>query len=139
MKQQRQAESAAHHRRTRHGARFRTYAGRWRYVDRGATFYFDAGKAVYELVDPQGTAYVMQALCIGVDPTMSEASLLTLGERLHMPDGWTYRTRILHEELVIDTTIAQQRFTTDCEVCCRPFEVFAECEPGEILSLEVQA
>ena len=42
-------------------------------------------------------------------------------------------------ELVIDTTIAQQRFTTDCEVCCRPFEVFAECETGEILSLEVQA
>ena len=42
-------------------------------------------------------------------------------------------------ELVIDTTIAQQRFTTDCEVCCRPFEVFAECEPGEIVSLEVQA
>jgi len=38
-------------------------------------------------------------------------------------------------ELVIDTTIAQQRFTTDCEVCCRPFEVFAECEPGEIISL----
>lgn len=42
-------------------------------------------------------------------------------------------------ELVIDTTIAHQRFTTDCEVCCRPFEVFAECEPGEILSLEAQA
>ena len=42
-------------------------------------------------------------------------------------------------ELLIDTTIAQQRFTTDCEVCCRPFEVFAECEPGEIISLEVQA
>ncbi len=42
-------------------------------------------------------------------------------------------------ELMIDTTIAQQRFTTDCEVCCRPFEVFAECEPGEIISLEVQA
>jgi len=40
-------------------------------------------------------------------------------------------------ELVIDTGIASQRFTTDCEVCCRPFEVFAECEPGEIVSLEV--
>ena len=40
-------------------------------------------------------------------------------------------------ERVIDTTIAQQRFTTDCEVCCRPFEVCAECEPGEILSLDV--
>ena len=40
--------------------------------------------------------------------------------------------------LVIDTTAPRQRFTTDCEVCCRPFEVVAECEPGEILSLEVQ-
>jgi hypothetical protein len=42
-------------------------------------------------------------------------------------------------DLVVDTTIATQRFTTDCEICCRPFEVFAECEPGEILSLETQA
>lgn len=40
-------------------------------------------------------------------------------------------------ELMIDTSVASQRFTTDCEVCCRPFEVFAECEPGEILSLDV--
>ena len=40
-------------------------------------------------------------------------------------------------ELVLDTNIASQRFTTDCEVCCRPFEVAAECEPGEILSLMV--
>ena len=39
--------------------------------------------------------------------------------------------------LVIDTSIANQRLTTDCEVCCRPFEVVVECEPGEILSMEV--
>jgi transcription elongation factor Elf1 len=38
--------------------------------------------------------------------------------------------------LSIDTSIPDQRFTTDCEVCCRPFEVVAECEPGEILQLE---
>ena len=42
-------------------------------------------------------------------------------------------------ELVIDTSVESQRFTTDCEVCCRPFEVFAECEPGEVLSLDVQS
>jgi hypothetical protein len=41
-------------------------------------------------------------------------------------------------DLVIHTSIATQHFTTDCEVCCRPFEVSAECQPGEILSLEVQ-
>ena len=37
--------------------------------------------------------------------------------------------------MAIDTSVPNQRFTTDCEVCCRPFEVTAECEPGEILSL----
>jgi hypothetical protein len=42
-------------------------------------------------------------------------------------------------ELTVDTSAGSQRFTTDCEICCRPFEVYAECEPGEILSLEVQS
>jgi hypothetical protein len=40
-------------------------------------------------------------------------------------------------EIIVDTSGGNQRFTTDCEICCRPFEVVAECEPGEILSLEV--
>jgi len=38
--------------------------------------------------------------------------------------------------LPVDTSIPSQRFTTDCEVCCRPFEVMAECEDGEILRVE---
>ncbi|MDB6018860.1 MAG: hypothetical protein JWR19_3349 [Pedosphaera sp.] len=42
-------------------------------------------------------------------------------------------------ELVIDTSVPSQCFTTDCEICCRPFEVVAESEPGEILSLDVRA
>jgi hypothetical protein len=74
------------------------------HVDRGAVFFFDAGKPVYELVDPNGTAYVMQAYCVGVDPTTDEAALATLGERLSMPEGWTYRVRELEDELVVDTT-----------------------------------
>jgi hypothetical protein len=73
-------------------------------VNRGAVFFFDAGKPVYELVGPDGKTYVMQALCMGVDPTMSEASLPSLGERLKLPNGWSYRTRVLHEELIVDTT-----------------------------------
>lgn len=75
-----------------------------RHVNRGATFFFDAGKPVYELVAPDGTAYVMQAYCIGVDPTITAESLPALGERLQLPDGWSYRTRVLDEELVVDTT-----------------------------------
>jgi hypothetical protein len=42
-------------------------------------------------------------------------------------------------EVLVDTSVPFQRFTTDCEVCCRPFEVIAECVPGEILSLDAQA
>jgi hypothetical protein len=41
-------------------------------------------------------------------------------------------------ELVVDTSVASQRLTTDCEICCRPLEISVECEPGEVLSLEVQ-
>lgn len=40
-------------------------------------------------------------------------------------------------DVTIDTSIAHQRFITDCEICCRPMEITAECEPGEILSLDV--
>jgi hypothetical protein len=38
------------------------------------------------------------------DPSMTPESLLTLGERLALPDGWSYRTRVLEEELIVDTT-----------------------------------
>jgi len=40
-------------------------------------------------------------------------------------------------EAIVDTSAGCQRFTIDCEVCCRPMEVVADCEPGEILSLDV--
>ena len=75
-----------------------------RHVHGGVVFFFDAGKPVYELVSPDGLAYVMQAYCLGVDPATDEASLSTLGERLEPPQGWTFRVRTLDEELVIDTT-----------------------------------
>ena len=75
-----------------------------RKINRGAVFFWDAGKKVYELVNPDGLTYVMQARCIGVDPTISEESLDTLGNKLSLPAGWSYRVRVLSEELVVDTT-----------------------------------
>lgn len=73
-------------------------------VNRGSVFFFDAGKPVYELVDPSGKAFVMQALCMGVDPAMNEDALPTLGARLNMPAGWSYRVRVPESEIVVDTT-----------------------------------
>ncbi|HWD18186.1 MAG TPA: CPXCG motif-containing cysteine-rich protein [Verrucomicrobiae bacterium] len=40
-------------------------------------------------------------------------------------------------EVTIDTSVPSQTFVTDCEVCCRPMEIRAECEPGEVLSVEI--
>lgn len=75
-----------------------------RHVDRGAVFFFDAGRPVHELVDPDGRAYVMQAFCVGVDPTLTQDALPSLGDRLDLPAGWSFRTRVLDDELVVDTT-----------------------------------
>jgi hypothetical protein len=97
------------------GADFAAGAYVVRNVNRGAVFFFDAGKTVYELVDPEGRAFVMQARCVGVDSGMTEESLATLGERLALPEGWLYRTRVLETELVVDTsatlaTVVQDEF-----------------------------
>jgi hypothetical protein len=86
-----------------------------RNVNRGAVFFFDAGKTVYELVDPEGQAFVMQARCVGVDSSITEQSLETLGDRLALPAGWAYKSRMLDSELVIDTsatlaTVVQDEF-----------------------------
>lgn len=75
-----------------------------RYVNRGAVFFFDAGSVVYELINAQGKAYVMQAYCVGVDPTLNLDNLSDLATRLDLPTGWSFRSRILDAELVVDTT-----------------------------------
>ena len=75
-----------------------------RFVNRGAVFFFDAGSGVYELINAEGKAYVLQAYCVGVDPTLRQSNLGDLAGRLKSPAGWTFRSRILDEELVVDTT-----------------------------------
>ncbi len=60
---------------------------------------YSKGKAVYELVDPNGNSYVMQAH----EAQFPIESLATLGQRLKkLPKGWQYRTRTLTEDLVLD-------------------------------------
>lgn len=59
---------------------------------------YSAGKSVYELVDPDGRAYVLQAH----SEEFTLDSLATLGDRLALPEGWQYRTRVLSEDLVMD-------------------------------------
>jgi hypothetical protein len=57
----------------------------------------------------------MQALCTAVDPTISIDTIADLGGKLQLPEGWSYRTRTLDEDLVVDTsdhlaTVVQDEF-----------------------------
>lgn len=73
-------------------------------VDRNTVFTFDAGEEIYELHDPAFRRWVMQTWSQIVDPNLSRADLPKLGERLNLPDGWVYQSRVLDTPLRIDTT-----------------------------------
>jgi hypothetical protein len=73
-------------------------------VHRHTVFTFDAGEEVFELQDPAFRRWVMQTWSQIVDPNLSRADLPGLGDRLNLPDGWTYQVRTLTSPLRIDTT-----------------------------------
>lgn len=73
---------------------------------------YEAGKPVYELVDPDGKAYVLQARSEDVPLEW----LPTLGERFKkLPKGWSYRTRILEKDLILDLKRDEQFFNVGDE------------------------
>ncbi|MBB3751364.1 hypothetical protein FHT44_003859 [Mycolicibacterium sp. BK634] len=82
-------------------------------VDRKTVFNFDAGRPVFELIDPEGQRWVMQTYSQGVDPSLSLASLPDLAARLTLPEGWRYETRTLTERLSVDTTTRDAHVTQD--------------------------
>jgi hypothetical protein len=70
-------------------------------VERTTVWVFKAGRKVHELVAPSGHVYVMQSASLINDPDMSEHAAADLGDRLQIPEGWTYRWRMLDEDLVV--------------------------------------
>ena len=67
-------------------------------IQRDTTWVFSSGKAVYELVDPEKRAYVMESYSLQKAP-QTEEGLAGLGARLKMPEGWTFRSRVLTADL----------------------------------------
>jgi len=72
-------------------------------VNRKAAFTFNAGTTVYMLHDAEGKTYVMQSWSQQVNPALAEDDLLTLAERLQLPEGWTYDYKTLTEDFVVET------------------------------------
>ena len=82
-------------------------------VDRRTVFVFDAGRPVFELVDPDGRRWVMQTWSQIVDKDLGLDDLPGLAARLAPPPGWRYETRILTETLRVDTTTRDAQVTQD--------------------------
>lgn len=62
---------------------------------------YEAGKPVYELVDPSGNTYVLQ----GRKQWVQYSSLPTLGDQMtQLPDSWSYQSRILDADLILNLT-----------------------------------
>ncbi|WP_206428522.1 hypothetical protein [Mycolicibacterium stellerae] len=73
-------------------------------VDRKAVFTFDAGREIYELLDPDGRRWVMQTYSQTVDPALSLRDLPGLANRLSLPPEWSYQARTPSSAVVVDTT-----------------------------------
>jgi len=82
-------------------------------VDRKAIFIFEAGREIYELVDPDGQRWVMQTWSQTVDHTLALTDLPTLASRLSLPAGWRYEPRTPSTPLRVDTTNTEACVTQD--------------------------
>ena len=72
-----------------------------RTIDRTNTWHWNSGRRVFELLAPDGATYVMQSYSQIVDPELDLADLPGLGDRLTLPEGWSYRTRRLKRPLTL--------------------------------------
>jgi len=68
-------------------------------VARTTNFIYRAGSTVYELTSPAGDVYVMQSYSQIVNPALNIKDLPVLNEQLKLPAGWTYRSRVLDQDL----------------------------------------
>jgi hypothetical protein len=73
-------------------------------VARDNTWRFKAGNRIFELVSPTCETFVMQSFSRIVDPDLRYEELLTLGDSLALPPGWSYRTRVLEEDIDVGAT-----------------------------------
>lgn len=55
----------------------------------------------------------MQTFSQVADPSLSRTDLAGLADRLKLPEGWSYRPRMLTETLRVDTTTRPARVTQD--------------------------
>ncbi len=70
-------------------------------VRRKTEWVISKGRPLSKLVSPDGVPYYMLAYSHAIDDSLSSCSLITLGNRLHLPEGWRYRVGSPVNDLVL--------------------------------------
>ena len=68
-------------------------------IVRTTNFIYKAGTPIYELTSPAGDVYVMQSYSQIVNPNLVMSDLPDLAKQLKLPSGWTYKSKVLDQEL----------------------------------------
>lgn len=71
-----------------------------RTVARNTSWVYEAGKPVFELVDPMGRVFDMQSYSVQTEPQTID-TLADLGSKLTLPEGWMFRSRTLEMDLQV--------------------------------------
>ena len=72
-------------------------------VSRSTIFTYSAGTEIFQLLDPDGSTYVMQSFSQQKDPSLSLSTLPSLANTLALPAGWKFESRVLADDLRIVT------------------------------------
>lgn len=68
-------------------------------INRTTNFIYRAGSNIFELTSPAGEVYVMQSYSQIVNHRLSMQDLPSLGQQLKLPVGWTYKSKVIDQEL----------------------------------------
>ena len=92
-------------------------------VRRDSVLVFFAKRRIYELVDPDHHVFVMQSYS-SQTTRQTEDSLASLGPRLRLPRGWTFRTRVLDADLRVKAVngyaqVVRDEFANAYQLCAK--------------------
>jgi len=80
---------------------------------RDTRFGINAGSPAFVLDDPDGDAWVMKSVSLITHPEQTYEGLNGLGDRLHLPPGWVFRSVTLETDLVLTPDNGIARITQD--------------------------
>lgn len=82
-------------------------------VARKSQMGFAKGQPVFIVQSPDGTPWVMQAYSNIVDPNLAYGDLQTLDRKLTLAPGWTYRVKVLDQDVTIRAVDGRARIVQD--------------------------